>query len=74
MKKFYSILKIVLWLVVGWFAAMSVYRCYDYISNPEPYQFYSFPWYTDIIIRGVIAAVIILVIAIVMWIVKKKIK
>lgn len=74
MKILYKILKIALWCVLGLFAFLAIYQCYDYLVNPITYDYTSVPWYLSIIINGILAAVVCGIILIAMWFVKKKIK
>lgn len=74
MKKLYTGLKVAIWVVVGLFVAASAYQCYDYLMHPEIYDYTSIPWYYGIFFFAVPAVLIILVLLIVMWIVKRKMK
>lgn len=74
MKKIYTALKIALCCVVALFLGLSAYTCYDYITNPEPYEYTSGPWYLGIEIYGILALFLVIVILIPMLLVKRKIK
>lgn len=74
MKKLYSILKILLWSVIGSFVGSSVYQYYQYKTYSELYTYNSAPWYLIIEIRGIFTAIVVLTIFIIMCIIRKKIK
>ncbi len=72
MKKLYDILRIMLWCSIGVFIGSSLYRYYDYQTHLELYAMQSAPWYLSIQIRGIFTAVLVAVIRVAMWIIKKK--
>lgn len=74
MKRFYYILKITSWCIIGLFAASSLYQYYDYKKYPDLYAITSAPWYLGIQITGCAAAVILAVLFIIMWGIKKKMR
>lgn len=74
MKQVYAMLK---WLLIGFigvFIGSSLYQYYDYRKFEDLYLAQSAPWYTSIIVRGGFTLVIVMVIGIAMWILKKKMK
>lgn len=74
MKKLYYILKLALWAVIGGFIGSSVYRYYDYKTHPNLYAVQSAPWYLSIQISAVFAALIVTVILIGMWVIRRFLK
>lgn len=74
MKQFYYILKITSWCIIGLFAASSLYQYYDYKKYPDLYAITSAPWYLGIQITGCAATVILAVLFIIMWGIKKKMR
>lgn len=72
MKKLYSILKTILWCFIGVFIGSSIYQYYDYKDHPGLYEMQSAPWYLPIEIRGIFTAVIVAIILVVMWIIRKR--
>lgn len=74
MKKFYKALKIILWVVIGLYAALCIYQVADYLINPEPYMYTSAPWYLGLLIFAVPAVFVIVVDLIVMFFVRRSIK
>lgn len=74
MKKLYQILNILLWSFVGVFIGSSVYKYYDYKTHSDLYLVQSAPWYLSIQIQGIFTAIVVVIILIIMWFIKKKIK
>ena len=72
MKKLYRILNTFLWCIIGVFLGDSIYRFYDYKTNPGLYELQSAPWYKAIVVQGIFTAVIVMAILIVMLFLKKK--
>lgn len=60
MEKLYRILKIFLWCAIGIFVGQSIYQCYDYYARPGLYASNSAPWYTSILLSGVVTLIIVL--------------
>ena len=50
--------QIIWWCVSGAFVIYSVWKAVDFRMNPDKYAIYSAPWYTDIVIYGIIAGII----------------
>lgn len=73
MKKFYNLLRIILWSVIGVFIGGSLYKWHDYKVHPGLYAMQSAPWYLSIEINAIFTAVVVTVIIILMWIIRKKI-
>lgn len=72
MKKFYNILRIVMWSVIGVFIGSSLYKWLDYKAHPGLYAMQSAPWYLSIKINAVFTAVVVIVLLIIMRIIRKK--
>ena len=72
MEKLYRILKIFLWCAIGIFVGQSIYQCYDYYARPGLYASNSAPWYTSILLSGVVTLIIVLLMLLVMWMIQKK--
>ncbi len=71
MKKWYSILKTVMWCVIGVYAGSSIYQAYDYMKRPGLYAMNSAPWYLSIVVNGLITAAVVAVLLIFMKIIKR---
>ncbi|XCP85621.1 hypothetical protein ABXS75_02105 [Roseburia hominis] len=74
MKKLYDILRIFQWGFIGTFIGKSLYQYWDYKSHPALYAAQSAPWYLSIKIHGIFTAIIVAVILIVRWLIKRKMK
>ena len=58
--------------MVGVLIGHSVYRYIDFRKHPELYAMQSAPWYTSIIVQGVVTIAIMAVCMIVILILRKK--
>ena len=74
MKKLYTVLHAALWSVVGVFIGTGIYDYYAYTSYPDLYAMTSTPWYTGILMRGIVAMLVVAVLGTAMGFVKKKMK
>ena len=74
MNKLYNLLKIIMWCFVGVFIGSTIYKCYDYKTYPDLHAAQSAPWYLGIEIQGVFTAIIVILILIAMWAIRKKSK
>ncbi len=74
MKKLYQILKIACYSFIGVFIGSSIYQYYDYKTHTALYELQPAPWYLTIEIRGIFTGIVVVMILIAMWIVKKRIK
>lgn len=72
MKKLNNILNIIMGSVAGVFVGMSVYQCYDYYAHPGLYELTSAPWYTSILVHGVVTVTVLLICVIIKVIIKFK--
>ena len=59
---------------IGVFLARSVYTYWDYKAHPEIYEVSSAPWYTIILLFGIVSGVIILAALIVKIMIREKVK
>ena len=59
---------------IGVFLAGSIYTYWDYKTHPEIYAVTSAPWYTSILLFGIITLAIILVALVIKLIIRKKIR
>ena len=74
MKKLYGTLKITLWCFIGVFIGSSISRYQEYKAYPGLYEMQSAPWYSVIVIRGIFTAILVAIILVAMWIIRKKMK
>lgn len=74
MKKIYEILKAIIWINIGVFVGNSICE-YSYRTHyPDIFIAQSAPWYTSILVHSIITIVITIFIAIIMFVIKKKMK
>ncbi len=59
---------------IGVFFARSVYTYWDYRAHPEIYKVSSAPWYTSILLFGIVSGAIILAALIVKVMIRGKVK
>ena len=70
MKKLNTVLNIIMGSCIGVFIGMSVYQCYDYHAHPGLYELTSAPWYTNILVHGVVTVIVLVICAIIKVIIK----
>lgn len=73
-KKLYTVLKTVFWCVIGAFIGSTLYTCYDYHARPGLYALTSAPWYTSIVMHGILTAIVCAILLAAMVVIKKKSK
>ena len=74
MKNAISIIKTFLWCLAGVFIGRGIYQFIDYKMNPAKYEVQSAPWYTGLLVQGVITAIVVVCCLIVIFILKKRAK
>lgn len=72
MKKAYQYLKIAVGSVIGIFIGTSIYKCIDYSIHKDLYMLTSAPWYLSIQINALFTIVIVTILLVIMYILKKK--
>ena len=68
------ILILALMCVIGAFLGSTIYTCWDYHARPGLYALTSAPWYTSIVMCGILTAIAAAVLLAAMYMVKKKLK
>lgn len=56
------------------FIGFFIYRYADYKQHPEIYMINSAPWYTDLLLQGIVTLVIIAICLIIIVVIKRKVK
>lgn len=74
LKKVNSFLNIIIGAFIGVFIGHGIYVFWDYKTHPEIYAFYSAPWYTSILVYGVITVVVVFIATVIKLIIKKRLK
>lgn len=72
--KINTFLNCVIGAFTGVFIAESIYTYWDYKTHPEIYGVTSAPWYTSILLFGIITLAIILVALVIKLIIRKKVR
>lgn len=72
-KRINTFLNCVIGAFVGVFIAESIFTYWDFKTHPKIYEVTSAPWYTSIVLFGIITFAIILVALIVKFIIRKKV-
>ena len=72
MKKGYQYLKIALGSVIGVFIGTSIYQYVDYSMHKDLYMLRSAPWYLSIQINALFTIVVVTILLVIMYILKKK--
>lgn len=70
MKGLNTILNIIIGSCIGVFIGMSIYQCYDYYAYPRLYELTSAPWYTSILVHGVVSSILLVICVIIKVIIK----
>ena len=73
-KKINTFLNCLIGAIIGVFIAESISTYWDYETHPEIYEVTSAPWYTPILLFGIITLAIILVALIIKLIIMKKVR
>ena len=74
LKKLNYILNIVAGSFIGVFTGCGIYTFWDYRTRPGLYAMQSAPWYTGILMDGIVILILLAVLIIVKLIIRKKIK
>ena len=73
-NKLNTFLNCLIGVFIGGFLARSVYTYWDYKTHPEIYEVSSAPWYTVILLFGIVSGAIILAALIVKVMIREKVK
>ena len=60
--------------MIGAFIGPTLYTCCDYHARPGLYALVSTPWYTSIVVHGILTVIVCAVLLAAMCAVKKKLK
>lgn len=71
-QKLYNLLKILFGANIGLFIGHALYEVLWYRKHPEIYEMTSAPWYTNILIEGILAFLIAVILGGVLWLMKRK--
>lgn len=74
MKEWNGILRMAQWGFIGTFVGKSLYQYWDYKSHPAFFAMQSAPWYLSIEIHAIFTMIVVAVILIIRWFIKRKMK
>lgn len=72
MKRLNQILNIIMGAFIGVFIGNGIYKFWDFNNHPNLYTIQSAPWYTSIILQGIITIIVVAILFVVKLIIKKK--
>lgn len=74
LKKINLLLNVITGAFVGVFIGHGIYVFWDFKVHPDLYAMQSAPWYTSILLYGIVTVVILLVAIIIKLIIRQKLK
>ena len=72
LKKINFILNIVIGTFIGIFIGYTIYVCWDYKTHSDLYAMQSAPWYTIILIYGIVTFIILIVGTAIKMVIRKR--
>lgn len=72
MKRLCGILKTAIWCLLGVLLGSTIYTLWDYKAHPGLYEMQSAPWYTGLLLSAGVTAVLVLVLAVILAVLKKR--
>lgn len=72
MKKLNNFLNILIGTFIGVFIGHGIYIYYDYKTHPDLYAMRSAPWYTSVLVYGVVTLAVVLAAIVIKIIINKK--
>lgn len=67
-----QILNVIIGTFIGVFIGNGIYKFWDFNSHPDLYAIQSAPWYTGIILQGIITVIVVAISIIIKLIIKRK--
>lgn len=74
LKKCDWLLNIIMGAFVGVFIGRGIYAYWDFRAHPDLYVVRSAPWYTGILVDGVVTAAVVLVAVILKLVIRQRLK
>ena len=74
LKKLNRILNIIIGAFIGVFIGHGIYVFWDFKAHPDLYAMQSAPWYTSILLYGIVTAVVLIAAVIIKLIIRQKLK
>lgn len=74
LKRVNQILNTIICAFIGVFIGHGIYIFWDFNSHPDLYAMQSAPWYTSIVLYGVMMVIVVAIAVVIKLIIKKKIR
>ena len=74
LKKLNQILNTIIGAFVGVFIGHGIYVFWDFKTHPDLYAMQSAPWYTSILLYGIVTVVVLIAAVIIKLIIRQKLK
>ena len=74
MKMFNRILNTIIGAFIGVFIGHGIYVLWDFKTHPDLYAMQSAPWYTSILLYGIVTAIVLVIAIIIKLIIRQKLK
>lgn len=74
LKRVNQILNTITGAFIGIFIGHGIYVFWDFNSHPDLYAMQSAPWYTSIVLYGVMLVIVVAIAVVIKLIIKKKIR
>ncbi len=74
LKRVNQILNTITGAFIGVFIGHGIYIFWDFNSHPDLYAMQSAPWYTSIVLYGVMMVIVVAIAVVIKLIIKKKIR
>jgi len=71
-KRWNQILNILIGSSIGVFAGHGIYVFWDYKTHPGLYAMQSAPWYTSILVHGIVLIALLSTAVLIKWIIREK--
>ncbi len=74
MKKLNNLLNTAIGAFIGAFIGHTIYDFWNFKTHPELYAMQSAPWYTSVLVHGIVTLIVVITSLIIKMIIKKKSK
>ena len=73
-KKINGILNTVMGSCIGVFIGHGIYVFWDFRTHPDLYAMQSAPWFTSIFVYGIFTIALLILLGIIKWMIRRKVK
>ncbi len=74
LKKINIVLNLIISSFIGVFVGQGIYIFYDYKTHPSLYEMQSAPWYTSVLVYGIITILVLITAISIKRIIQRKLK